>query len=130
MYEADISPICSVPTVCDLNRKFQRYSDQLEKINDELTEKKKGLDISTAEESSEATSVDSCIEAGQKSPPGKTFWTLAVQTSAHVTIAPTLNSLSTHLTSQFRISSNLLGIQPLFKECPELISIPVKIRSN
>ena len=39
MYEADISPICSVPTVCDLNRKFQHYSDQLEKINDELTEK-------------------------------------------------------------------------------------------
>ena len=69
MYEADISPICSVPTVCDLNRKFQCYSDQLEKINDELMEKKKGLDISAAEESSEATGVDSCIEAGQKSPP-------------------------------------------------------------
>ena len=130
MYEADISPICSVPTICDLNRKFQHYSDKLEKINDELTEKKKGLDISAAEESSEATSVDSCIEAGQKVLPGKTFWTLAVQMSTHVTIAPTLNSLLTHLTSQFRISSNLLGIQPLFKECPELISIPVKIRSN
>ena len=71
VYEADISPICSVPTVCDLNRKFQHYSDQLEKINDELTEKKKGLDISAAEESLEATSVDSCIEAGQKSPPRK-----------------------------------------------------------
>ena len=41
VYEADISPICSVPTVCDLNRKFQRYSDKLEKINDELMEKKK-----------------------------------------------------------------------------------------
>ena len=71
MYEAEISPICSVLTICDLNRKFQRYSNKLEKINDELTENKKGLDISAAEESLEATSVDSCIEAGQKSPPRK-----------------------------------------------------------
>ena len=100
LYEEDISPICSVPTVCDLIRKFQHYSDKLEKVNDELAEKKNGLEIFAAEISSQATSADSCIEAVQKS---------------QVTI---------------RISSNLLGIQPLFKECPELILIWVKILSN
>ena len=130
VYEADISPICSVPTVCDLNRKFQHYSDQLEKNNDELTEKKKGLDISAAEESSEATSVDSCIEAGQKSPPRKNILDFSCSDECTCDRCTDFNSLSTHLMSQFRISSNLLGIQPLFKECPELISIPVKIRSN
>ena len=72
LYEANISPICSVPTVHDLIRKFQRYSDQLEKVNTELAEKKeKGYEISDPEQSSGATSVDSCIDAGQKSPPRK-----------------------------------------------------------
>ena len=44
--------------------------------------------------------------------PGKTFWILAVPTSAYVTVAPTLNSLLTHLISQVTImmSSNRLGI--------------------
>ena len=130
VYEADISPICSVPTVCDLNRKFQRYSDQLEKINDELTEKKKVWTFLLQKNHRRQLVWIRVLKQVKKVLPGKTFWTLAVRTSAHVTVAPTLNSLSTHLTSQFRISSNLLGIQPLFKECPELISIPVKIRSN
>ena len=40
LYEADISPICSVPTVCHFIGKFQRYSDKLEEVNDELAEKK------------------------------------------------------------------------------------------
>ena len=72
LYDANISPICSVPIVHDLIRKFQRYSDQLEKVNTELAEKKKnGLEISDAEESPGATSADSCIDAGQKSPPRK-----------------------------------------------------------
>ena len=72
LYEANISPIYSVPTVHDLIRKFQRYSDQLEKVNTELAEKKeKGYEISDPEQSSGATSADSCIDAGQKSPPRK-----------------------------------------------------------
>ena len=72
LYEATISPICSVPTVHDLMQKFQRYSDQLEKVNNELVEKKKnGLDISAAEESSGETSANSCIDADQKNPPKK-----------------------------------------------------------
>ena len=72
LYEATIFPICSVPTVHDLMQKFQCYSDQLEKVNNELAEKKKnGLDISAAEESLGETSANSCIDAGQKSPPKK-----------------------------------------------------------
>ena len=72
LYEANISPICSVPTVHDLIRKFQRYSDQLEKVNTEFAEKKKkGYEISDAEQSLGETSAGSCIDAGQKSPPRK-----------------------------------------------------------
>ena len=130
VYKADISPICSVPTVCNLNPKFQHYSGKLEKINDELTEKKKAWTFLLQKNHRRQLVWIPVLKQVKRVLPGKTFWTSAVRMNAHVTVAPTLNSLSTHLMSQVRISSNLLGIQPLFKECPELISIPVKILSN
>ena len=75
MYEADISPICSVPTVCDLNRKFQHYSDQLEKINDELTEKKKVWTFLLQKNHRRQLVWTLVLKQVKKVLPGKTFWT-------------------------------------------------------
>ena len=71
LYDGNISPICSQPTVGDLIRKYQRYAEKLDEVNQLLAEKNISGELSGEQSSRDSSNSESFFPAGQKSPPGR-----------------------------------------------------------
>ena len=71
LYDGNISPICSQPTVGDLIRKYQRYAEKLDEVNQLLAEKNISGELSGEHSSRNSSKSESFFPAGQKTPPGK-----------------------------------------------------------
>ena len=70
LYDGNISPICSQPTVGDLIRKYQRYAEKLDEVNQLLAEKNISGELSGEQSSRDSSNSESFFPAGQKTPPG------------------------------------------------------------
>ena len=71
LYDGNISPICTPPTVGELIRKYQRYADKLDEVNQLLAEKNISGELSAEHSSHNSSKSESFFPAGQKTPPGK-----------------------------------------------------------